>query len=166
MLFTLCAIVLSNTMNVQSALWILMAWCFSTRASVTTALTTHPCVSRCLELMKQDKDSKKLAYSAGKNEIMWISTCQQQILIMHVTKMSKMTKTCRSKMTKICRSKLNKICRSKMTMICRSKMTKICRSKITKICRSKMTKICRSKMTKICRSKMTKTCRSKITKIC
>ena len=26
----------------------LMAWCFSTRASVATVLTTHPCVSRCL----------------------------------------------------------------------------------------------------------------------
>ena len=25
-----------------------MAWCFSTRASVATALTTHPRVSRCL----------------------------------------------------------------------------------------------------------------------
>ena len=25
-----------------------MAWCFSTRASVATVLTTHPCVSRCL----------------------------------------------------------------------------------------------------------------------
>ena len=39
-----------NTMNVWSALWILMAWCFSTRASVTTVLTTHPCVSRCLRV--------------------------------------------------------------------------------------------------------------------
>ena len=38
----------SNTMNVSSTLWILMAWCFSTRASVATVLTTHPCVSRCL----------------------------------------------------------------------------------------------------------------------
>ena len=35
-------------MNVQSALWMLMAWCFSTRTSVATVLTTHPCVSRCL----------------------------------------------------------------------------------------------------------------------
>ena len=39
-----------NTMNVWSPLWILMAWCFSTRASVTTVLTTHPCVSRCLRV--------------------------------------------------------------------------------------------------------------------
>ena len=38
----------SNTMNVQSALWMLMAWCFSTRASVATVLTMHPYVSRCL----------------------------------------------------------------------------------------------------------------------
>ena len=27
-----------------------MAWCFSTRASVATVLTTHPCVSRCLRV--------------------------------------------------------------------------------------------------------------------
>ena len=38
----------TDTMNVWSALWMLMAWCFSTRASVATVLTTHPCVSRCL----------------------------------------------------------------------------------------------------------------------
>ena len=40
----------SNTMNFWSALWILMAWCFSTRASVAIVLTTHPCVSRCLRV--------------------------------------------------------------------------------------------------------------------
>ena len=40
----------SNTMNVQSALWILMAWCLSTRASVATVLTTHPCISQCLRV--------------------------------------------------------------------------------------------------------------------
>ena len=38
----------SNTINVKSALWILMAWYFTTRASVATVLTTHPCISRCL----------------------------------------------------------------------------------------------------------------------
>ena len=27
-----------------------MVWCFSTRASVATVLTTHPCVSRCLRV--------------------------------------------------------------------------------------------------------------------
>ena len=27
-----------------------MAWCFSTRASVSTVLTTHPCISRCLRV--------------------------------------------------------------------------------------------------------------------
>ena len=27
-----------------------MTWCFSTRASVATMLTTHPCVSRCLRV--------------------------------------------------------------------------------------------------------------------
>ena len=42
-----------NTMNVWSALWILMAWCFSTRASVAIVLTTHPCVSRRLRVKTQ-----------------------------------------------------------------------------------------------------------------
>ena len=36
----------SNIMNIQSALWILMAC--STRASVATVLSTHWCVSSCL----------------------------------------------------------------------------------------------------------------------
>ena len=38
----------SNTMNIFSALWLLMAWCFSTRPAVATVLITHPCVSSCL----------------------------------------------------------------------------------------------------------------------
>ena len=38
----------SNEMDIWSALWILMAWCFSTRASVVTMLSTHPCISSCL----------------------------------------------------------------------------------------------------------------------
>ena len=38
----------SNTMNISSALWVLMSWCFSTRASVATVLSMHPCVSSCL----------------------------------------------------------------------------------------------------------------------
>ena len=40
----------SSTRNISSTLWILMAWCFSTRASVATVLNTHPCVSRCLRV--------------------------------------------------------------------------------------------------------------------
>ena len=39
-----------STMNILSTLWILMAWCFSTRASVATVLNTYPCVSRCLRV--------------------------------------------------------------------------------------------------------------------
>ena len=35
-----------NTMDVN--LWVLMAWCFSTSASVATVLSTHPCDSSCL----------------------------------------------------------------------------------------------------------------------
>ena len=47
----------SNTMNVESALWILMAWCFSTRASVATVLTTHPCISQCLRVKLRENGS-------------------------------------------------------------------------------------------------------------
>ena len=39
---------MSNTIDTWSALWLLMAWCFSTRASVATVLITHSCISRCL----------------------------------------------------------------------------------------------------------------------
>ena len=38
----------SNAMDICSALWILMAWCFSTRASATTVLGMHLCLSGCL----------------------------------------------------------------------------------------------------------------------
>ena len=38
----------SNTMNNQSALWILMAWCFSTRASLSTVLSAHSWISNSL----------------------------------------------------------------------------------------------------------------------
>ena len=38
----------SNITNILSTLWILMAWCFSTRASVTTVLSIHLHLSSCL----------------------------------------------------------------------------------------------------------------------
>ena len=34
-----------NTISNKSALWILMAWCFSIMTAVATVLITHPCVS-------------------------------------------------------------------------------------------------------------------------
>ena len=37
-----------NAMDIGSALWILMAWCFSTRTSLTTTPSKHPCVSSYL----------------------------------------------------------------------------------------------------------------------
>ena len=47
----------SDTMNIQSALWILvMAWCFSTRASIATVLSANPCVSRCLRVKPVVRD--------------------------------------------------------------------------------------------------------------
>ena len=47
--------------NITSALLVLMAWCFSTRASVTTSLNTHPCVSNCLGV-KRDKFLTKYSW--------------------------------------------------------------------------------------------------------
>ena len=35
-------------MDVWLVLWLLMAWCFSTRTSVATVLSIHPCISSCL----------------------------------------------------------------------------------------------------------------------
>ena len=51
MFFTINVIFLYDyrltTTNILSAQWVLMAWCFSTRASAATVLSTHPCVSSC-----------------------------------------------------------------------------------------------------------------------
>ena len=35
-------------MNNHVALWVLMTWCFSTRALVATVLSIHPSISSCL----------------------------------------------------------------------------------------------------------------------
>ena len=35
----------SDTMNISTALSLLLAWCFSTRAAVATVLSTQPCIS-------------------------------------------------------------------------------------------------------------------------
>ena len=40
-----------------------MAWCFSTRASVATVLTTHPCVSRCLRVKRPQYYNMLLSYA-------------------------------------------------------------------------------------------------------
>ena len=52
-----------------------MAWCFSTRASVSTVLTTHPCVSRCLRVKLIE-----LLFPFGK---MWrmATNCYEYVLI-------------------------------------------------------------------------------------
>ena len=39
--------IFGSTTNTKSILWLLMAWCFSTRSSVATVLITHPCISSC-----------------------------------------------------------------------------------------------------------------------
>ena len=46
-------------MNAYSALWILMAWCFSTRVSVAIVLNTYPCVSRCLRVNQAQQMLRK-----------------------------------------------------------------------------------------------------------
>ena len=38
----------SNTMNLLTAQYLLMAWAFSVRASIAITLSIHPCVSSCL----------------------------------------------------------------------------------------------------------------------
>ena len=44
----------SNAMNIQSAPRMLMAWCWSTRASVATVLSRHLCVSSCSWINQSD----------------------------------------------------------------------------------------------------------------
>ena len=51
-----------------------MAWCFSTRASVATALTTHPCVSRCLRVKQCDYISVLI--------LTWANTNSEEILVL------------------------------------------------------------------------------------
>ena len=43
-----------NAMGIWPALWILVVWCVSTRASVATTLSTHPCVSNGLWVNHDD----------------------------------------------------------------------------------------------------------------
>ena len=57
----------SNTIDIWSALWVLMAWCFSTRASVATVLSTHTCVYGLTEFCEWWNDKCLAA-------IAWVST--------------------------------------------------------------------------------------------
>ena len=41
---------LERTPTIKSIRWVLMAWCFSTRASVATVLSMHTCASSCLRV--------------------------------------------------------------------------------------------------------------------
>ena len=43
-----------NIMNILWTLWLLMPWCLSTRASVATVRSIHPCVSSCLGVNKNN----------------------------------------------------------------------------------------------------------------
>ena len=58
-----------NTVNIKSVLWILMAWCFSTRASVATVLSmchTFPAVYGlmvyCIEIIVQLSLTKEMLH--------------------------------------------------------------------------------------------------------
>ena len=48
-----------------------MAWCFSTRASVATVLTTHPCVSQCLRVKHHIHIQKLPMYTCNYNCLIW-----------------------------------------------------------------------------------------------
>ena len=49
----------SNTISLYSALWLLMAWCFSTRTAVATMLIKHPCVSSHLWVNRTETDDNR-----------------------------------------------------------------------------------------------------------
>ena len=67
----------SNTMNIWSTLWILMAWCsISTRTSVATVLNMHLCVSSCLRL-----NSLRLAICISKLGYQWLKCTERQNVI-------------------------------------------------------------------------------------
>ena len=51
----------SKTINICSALLILMKWRFSTRPSVTTVLSTNPCLSSCLWVESNAKTREKIS---------------------------------------------------------------------------------------------------------
>ena len=51
-----------------------MAWCFSTRASVATVLTTHPCVSQCLRVKYS---LSKISFMVYYSYILWVYFHQQ-----------------------------------------------------------------------------------------
>ena len=48
---------------IWSALWTLMAWCFSTRAAIATVLSMHPCISRCLWVNKDTRTGPLMSYA-------------------------------------------------------------------------------------------------------
>ena len=82
----------SNTMNIYSTLWILMAWCFSTRASVITVLSAHPCVSSYLWVnpsgdhftKKQASFQSELAFTFATCDWLVQKACfQSQLAVFH-----------------------------------------------------------------------------------
>ena len=63
-----------------------MAWCFSTRASVVTVLTTHPCVSRCLRVKK----NKNMCFSIYQKVVSrWYITRVTWALIKYIDRLSR-----------------------------------------------------------------------------
>ena len=52
----------SNTMNILSAWWVLITWCLSTRASVATVLSKHPCISSCLWVKQTSKATRATVF--------------------------------------------------------------------------------------------------------
>ena len=64
----------SNTTDIISALWLLMAWCFSTRAAVATQLITHPGLSSHLWVKQQTGEVVEFSHqwsNTGLLSIIW-----------------------------------------------------------------------------------------------
>ena len=83
----------SNTVNILTTLWILMAWCFSTRASVATVLNRYPCkgkapvLSWCFLLLTSAAPQSSIQYdleSEKKCETLYVSIPLYQSLCTYV----------------------------------------------------------------------------------
>ena len=75
--------------DVWSALWILMAWCCSTRASVAKFLSMHPCACSCLWV-----DPTKLSIAGYDNviKLKYFSRCCPFVMWIHQSPVNSLNK--------------------------------------------------------------------------
>ena len=71
----------SSTMNILSTLWTLMAWCFSTRASVATVLNTHPVLKLEHKLKHVCPEKKALVSQNGMISSAWTCWCWSRCIL-------------------------------------------------------------------------------------